>query len=198
MLTCYSPVRRSSTPKGLSARLACVKHAASVRPEPGSNSPTKPMENKTPTIKENCREQKCIFWHWLIKHPVEFSRNKRPGPSLGPSGLATLARSGLSRQIGSIRLRRATPEHLTTRPDDRSESRSTKDSPADRPVHSRRRTWPGSRQQHQFTPAPTVIATAATGSRRPAQPSRGQTKPTGRRDAASNPYGMTLLTDTLI
>src|SRR5689334_6476918 len=39
MLTCYSPVRRSSTPKGLSARLACVKHAASVRPEPGSNSP---------------------------------------------------------------------------------------------------------------------------------------------------------------
>ena len=38
--TCYSPVRRSSTPKGLSARLACVKHAASVRPEPGSNSPS--------------------------------------------------------------------------------------------------------------------------------------------------------------
>src|SRR3954453_11339441 len=44
LLTCYSPVRRSSTPKGLSARLACVKHAASVRPEPGSNSPTKTVE----------------------------------------------------------------------------------------------------------------------------------------------------------
>ena len=28
-------------PKGLSARLACVKHAASVHPEPGSNSPLK-------------------------------------------------------------------------------------------------------------------------------------------------------------
>jgi hypothetical protein len=27
--------------RGLSVRLACVKHAASVRPEPGSNSPTK-------------------------------------------------------------------------------------------------------------------------------------------------------------
>src|SRR5690348_50305 len=39
--TCYSPVRHSSTPKGLSVRLACVKHAASVRPEPGSNSPNK-------------------------------------------------------------------------------------------------------------------------------------------------------------
>ena len=27
--------------RGLTARLACVKHAASVRPEPGSNSPKK-------------------------------------------------------------------------------------------------------------------------------------------------------------
>jgi hypothetical protein len=32
--------------KGLSARLACVKHAASVRPEPGSNSPTKTIREK--------------------------------------------------------------------------------------------------------------------------------------------------------
>jgi hypothetical protein len=32
--------------RGLSARLACVKHAASVRPEPGSNSPTR--HNKQP------------------------------------------------------------------------------------------------------------------------------------------------------
>jgi hypothetical protein len=45
LLTCYSPVRRSSTPKGLSARLACVKHAASVRPEPGSNSPLRPNDD---------------------------------------------------------------------------------------------------------------------------------------------------------
>eukprot|EP01133_Synstelium_polycarpum_P019708 gene19708-23602_t len=42
--TCYSPVRRSCTPKGLTARLACVKHAASVRPEPGSNSPLKTLD----------------------------------------------------------------------------------------------------------------------------------------------------------
>ena len=41
--TCYSPVRHSCTPAswGLTVRLACVKHAASVRPEPGSNSPQK-------------------------------------------------------------------------------------------------------------------------------------------------------------
>ncbi len=40
--TCYSPVRHSPpSPKaGGSVRLACVKHAASVRPEPGSNSPS--------------------------------------------------------------------------------------------------------------------------------------------------------------
>src|SRR3569833_1987244 len=48
LLTCYSPVRHSSTPKGLSVRLACVKHAASVRPEPGSNSPTKTSCEKQP------------------------------------------------------------------------------------------------------------------------------------------------------
>ena len=43
LLTCYSPVRHSSTQQkpGFSVRLACVKHAASVRPEPGSNSPNK-------------------------------------------------------------------------------------------------------------------------------------------------------------
>src|SRR5262249_351354 len=38
--TCYSPVRRFT--RGLLpflARLACVRHAASVRSEPGSNSP---------------------------------------------------------------------------------------------------------------------------------------------------------------
>jgi hypothetical protein len=36
--TCSSPVRHC-TPKG-AVRLACVRHAASVYPEPGSNSPT--------------------------------------------------------------------------------------------------------------------------------------------------------------
>ena len=37
MLKRYSPFRRASTPKGFSARLACLNHAASVRSEPGSN-----------------------------------------------------------------------------------------------------------------------------------------------------------------
>src|SRR5262249_22885866 len=42
--TCYAPVRRAPTvllqPR---TRLACVKHAASVRSEPGSNSRLKPV-----------------------------------------------------------------------------------------------------------------------------------------------------------
>jgi hypothetical protein len=39
--TCYSPVRHSppQTNPGVPVRLACVRHAASVHPEPGSNSP---------------------------------------------------------------------------------------------------------------------------------------------------------------
>ena len=46
-LTCYAPVRHSlSDPKVKSVRLACIKHAASVRPEPGSNSPSKSLNAK--------------------------------------------------------------------------------------------------------------------------------------------------------
>src|SRR5207244_3648428 len=40
LLTCYSPVRHSTQSRRIGlVRLACVRHAASVRPEPGSNSP---------------------------------------------------------------------------------------------------------------------------------------------------------------
>src|SRR6185312_13269446 len=39
--------------KGLSVRLACVKHAASVRPEPGSNSPNK----NNPTKKQSSESE---------------------------------------------------------------------------------------------------------------------------------------------
>src|SRR5690606_4358590 len=50
LLTCYAPVRRS--PPKECPRLACVKHAASVRPEPGSNSPREMKKallmNRTP------------------------------------------------------------------------------------------------------------------------------------------------------
>src|SRR5215475_4609040 len=41
--------------RGLSVRLACVKHAASVRPEPGSNSPNK---NSPSTDRQNSNQRK--------------------------------------------------------------------------------------------------------------------------------------------
>src|SRR4030095_4253499 len=83
--------------KGLSARLACVKHAASVRPEPGSNSPTKTCGSQKPRQQtsmlpknqpdKNLTRQKHS-WHWLIKHPVEFSKNNHTPRSTSPSRLA--------------------------------------------------------------------------------------------------------------
>ena len=50
-LTCYSPVRHfpPGASSGLHVRLACVKRAASVRPEPGSNSPSR---SRTPLAGE--------------------------------------------------------------------------------------------------------------------------------------------------
>ena len=48
--TCYSPVRRSRIPKDLTARLACLKRAASVRSEPGSNSPLSKLREQVPAI----------------------------------------------------------------------------------------------------------------------------------------------------
>ena len=47
--------------RGLSARLACVKHAASVRPEPGSNSPPKTlMENHHPSNTHHTNRVACL------------------------------------------------------------------------------------------------------------------------------------------
>jgi hypothetical protein len=88
--TCYSPVRRSCTPKGLTARLACVKHAASVRPEPGSNSPTK----TGPTIAPRTGPRRLNVQtgtkpvHEQARHTVEFSRDTRTPSSAvrRPSG----------------------------------------------------------------------------------------------------------------
>ncbi len=39
LLMRYSPVRHYPFPKKRTVRLACIKHTASVYPEPGSNSP---------------------------------------------------------------------------------------------------------------------------------------------------------------
>ena len=46
--------------RSLSARLACVKHAASVRPEPGSNSPSKNNEKQNPSINKQLTKKQSI------------------------------------------------------------------------------------------------------------------------------------------
>ena len=60
--TCYSPVRHSSFSGGASSggkrsvRLACIRHAASVRPEPGSNSQIKYLSHLSDWL---------VFHYWL-------------------------------------------------------------------------------------------------------------------------------------
>ena len=46
VLLTRSPLEHPHQGGGLSVRLACVKHAASVRPKPGSNSPKKQTNKK--------------------------------------------------------------------------------------------------------------------------------------------------------
>ena len=64
----YSPVRRSSariaTPA--TARLACVKHAASVQSEPGSNSSLEVFELQSKRV--NTKPIAGLFGHSVIMH----------------------------------------------------------------------------------------------------------------------------------
>src|SRR2546427_8568349 len=68
--------------KGLSVRLACVKHAASVRPEPGSNSPNK-------TSEKNLTKQTTTPQHEESEHGKKTTKTKPPNTLL--SSQTTLA-----------------------------------------------------------------------------------------------------------
>ena len=62
--------------KGLTVRLACVKHTASVRPEPGSNSPSK--KSNTPTPTQQCRHrhiQKNSTQNPITDKPPQHTQN---------------------------------------------------------------------------------------------------------------------------
>ena len=69
----YSPVRRSSaciaTP--VTARLACVRHAASVQSEPGSNSSLDSFELSIK--KSDSNAHRWTFGHSVNKHPKDAS-----------------------------------------------------------------------------------------------------------------------------
>ena len=96
--TCYSPVRHSSTPASwsLSVRLACVKHAASVRPEPGSNSPQKIVRHQSP--KEPDTQQK----NYQTNQPPQSTRKNQ---GLAKTNIGTLLSSHTSQPL--MRLRQA-------------------------------------------------------------------------------------------
>ncbi|MCW2680073.1 MAG: hypothetical protein JWM62_1474, partial [Frankiales bacterium] len=123
--TCYSPVRRSSTPKGLSARLACVKHAASVRPEPGSNSP---LMNSAPRGRESLPPWRRSAVVPTIKSQLACScpssRQIRPSCSTSPNGDACLPCAGhMALTFGTLLSSQGTNAHRS-RPRGRSRGNS--------------------------------------------------------------------------
>src|SRR3546814_4556307 len=100
--------------KGLTARLACVKHAASVRPEPGSNSPLKnpnPSKKQTPT--KNCQNH-CL----LPKEPSNQPNSTKP--SRKPDGYNNINSSTFDTLLSSQESH--TP---TTNPNRRSEEHTS-------------------------------------------------------------------------
>ena len=66
--------------RSLTARLACVKHAASVRPEPGSNSPLNSCASN-PEATDNSwlffSRQENDFTDYCQNHRLSYQRNRR-------------------------------------------------------------------------------------------------------------------------
>src|SRR5690242_10437668 len=81
--------------RGLSARLACVKHAASVRPEPGSNSPSRSKRPPQGANPEAAKPQKKIPANNPIRKQDRIASKKSPPP---PEGDGT-GRPGLTGQV---------------------------------------------------------------------------------------------------
>jgi hypothetical protein len=100
--------------KGLTVRLACVKHAASVRPEPGSNSPNKnpsPNEAEFESEQSDQSNQSKLAKKQrhapkrenadttkkqqtkTTKHTIEFSNNKPRPPARQARGFWPRTRS---------------------------------------------------------------------------------------------------------
>ena len=105
LLTCYSPVRHSCTPKGLTVRLACVKHAASVRPEPGSNSPLKNIdshkgESSTSTSLKPDRTKKLAQSIFILKETITTKPSPKRNVSMATgNNLALTLSTLLSSQV---------------------------------------------------------------------------------------------------
>ena len=73
LLTRYSPVRHCSVPKDFTVRLECVMHAASVHPEPGSNSRTNYISSPfgVETL-SSCFWLFLLFWVCFLNFEASF------------------------------------------------------------------------------------------------------------------------------
>src|SRR6188474_1225451 len=102
-LTCYAPVRHwgIATP----VRLACVRHAASVRPEPGSNSPMR-FEQLNANDLVLSSESRLIRVKTLPQWPL------RPLGSEGPHSI-TACSHHLSKSVGCPASHKFPPEPLS-------------------------------------------------------------------------------------
>ena len=115
VLLTRSPLIHPVQAPSFSVRLACVKHAASVRPEPGSNSPSKNIQQKPPhhhtkqrsrtragsqltpntprkrentqgTVRPSTKNKK--LWYQQTRHTIELTNNKphHTAPHQGHNG----------------------------------------------------------------------------------------------------------------
>ena len=82
MLLTRSPLIQPNKSQVFSVRLACVKHAASVRPEPGSNSPNK---NKNVKAQKNQPNKKRPASNPNQKHSKTKNRHKKQTNTLSSS-----------------------------------------------------------------------------------------------------------------
>jgi hypothetical protein len=81
-LTRSSPVRRWAHPRrDVPARLACVRHAASVYPEPGSNSPSNPCQNSLQERASISESHSVARTLQLLRCPTPAPRESRPPAS---------------------------------------------------------------------------------------------------------------------
>ncbi len=112
--TCYSPVRRSRYPRVLTARLACLKRAASVRSEPGSNSPSFNSGPKTGLISRSTlstpypsgystRTPVFLFFHRIL-FVIELTRKPScfQNKNLQPTAYAIVANLSLNLLFSNI------------------------------------------------------------------------------------------------
>ena len=101
-------------PEGDPVRLACIRHAASVDPEPGSNSPPNSSCSPDPSLPRNLRQSWCLLFS-LSSTPVNTT-----SPASRPCSPCPLDRCASSASSSAphpllcpVRTRRKVPSKLT-------------------------------------------------------------------------------------